>query len=104
MPRIQILELPRVEFADGTYRTPFVLVLDQCDPAAYELEAPHLDAFKRAVGAAAVYATPGTIDIPANDHRPVERDQEEAEPAPEGRVTKAEWDDIMRRHLARITW
>lgn len=67
MPRIQILELPQVEEADGTYRTPFVLIIDQCEPSDYEITTPHLDTFKRAVGATAIYATPNTIEIPAND-------------------------------------
>lgn len=77
MARMQILELPQVEEPDG-YRTPFALVLDQCEPSEYEYMAPHLDAFVRAVGAAAAYVTPGTIDIPANDHTAfIERDEEQ---------------------------
>lgn len=77
MARLQILELPDVERSDGTYETPFVLVIDQAngtilsslreqasrgvdDPLAYNPVADQ-------IGATAVLVFDETIDIPAND-------------------------------------
>ncbi|MEU4967789.1 hypothetical protein [Streptomyces smyrnaeus] len=73
MARLQILELPEVERADGTHETPFALVLDQTVPERVVL-APgtgkvldRWEEFAGRMGARAVIVTPETVDIPAND-------------------------------------
>jgi len=101
MPRIQILELPQVEFADGTYRTPFMLIIDQCDPMTHGYDAGALVALKKESGATGVYATSNTIDIPANDHTAYSNEVD-AETAPDSRLTKGEWDEILLRSMSRI--
>lgn len=74
MARIQVLELPDVHHADGTYETPFVIVFDQASDAIFgdgtedaQSFGVWRDGFALRTGARAVLVTADTIDIPAND-------------------------------------
>ncbi|MBQ1165208.1 hypothetical protein KBZ21_45290, partial [Streptomyces sp. A73] len=67
-----ILELPEVERADGTYETPFALVVDQAGPTLVD-ETGRLgeglqQTLREQLGARAVLVFTETVDIPANDH------------------------------------
>jgi len=73
MARIQILELPEVERADGTYETPFALVVDDL-PLDRVARKGELDprneqwqSLAERVGARAVLVFTETVDIPANE-------------------------------------
>lgn len=65
MARIQILELPSEEDADGKIVTPFALVLDQCtgDEVRGSL-GNDLANFRDMCGARAAIVSTGTLDIP----------------------------------------
>lgn len=97
MPRIQILELPQVEEPSGVYRTPFVVIIDQCDPVTHGLDAGTLAALKKETGATGVYATSNTIDIPANDLT-AHSGQGDVQPAPIEPLSAAEWQDRLREY------
>lgn len=72
MARIQILELPTVYQENGTDETPFVLIIDEYEPAQYILgvdQGPSpspWDGVAERIGARAILAFEETIDIPAN--------------------------------------
>jgi hypothetical protein len=68
MPRIQILELPEQDIADGISHTPFILILDEYgDRLPDEHERERLTRFREQCGAVAMFVSTDTIDIPAND-------------------------------------
>jgi hypothetical protein len=78
MARLQILELPEGSDDD---RTPFVLVVDECQPqrVALGLDAPWRDYWQDIagkIGARGVIVTPDTVDIPSNTTPPVVDDVE----------------------------
>lgn len=74
MARLQVLELPDVHHADGTYETPFILVIDQAgeglmpDEPNSESAGDRIDwaAIKSHSGARSVIVTTETLDITAN--------------------------------------
>lgn len=68
MARLQILELPTVERADGTEETPFVLVIDHVEDIdsvqAFLADPPGL---KEQLGARAILIFDEHAEIPANE-------------------------------------
>jgi hypothetical protein len=73
MPRIQILELPTIYREHGDDETPFVLVIDQCEPqhdilGADQEPAPSpWEGLAERVGARAILVFEDTVEIPSNE-------------------------------------
>lgn len=65
MARIQILPLP-TQKAGNYERTPFIVILDQCNRADEEWSDETLETLKRATGAEQVLAHEATIDAPGS--------------------------------------
>ncbi|SES03526.1 hypothetical protein [Streptomyces qinglanensis] len=101
MARLQILELPEVEHADGTYETPFALVVDDlpldCVAMKGELD-PRNDQWQslaERVGARAVLVFEETVEIPANDVTDYLVDDQ-------FRRDMTAWTDVVTDTLAKI--